>query len=167
MGPVGVALTVVGFGLAYWQINEARKQTARLATATEAANLASERTARTLAQNQILVLIPDMERVLQDIHRAVGSDEAQATVQLLHHWRGVGIKLRGLLRAKGDVPEDVLTNMTKSFSAATTAIERIQSAHGTLVDSARPATRAIAKVIEEIGDLGGQILGQSETEGTS
>ena len=149
-GPTGLAVSVLGFGLAIWQIRKVRKS-------TEAAASASSTAARTAAANMVLFLIPDLQAIASEISTALESGDRERLPELLDRWRETGIRVRGLLKARGEVDAAVLTALTRSFAQATDAKAKIRS--GVELHEATTAfQRSIDKAIEEVGDLGGQML---------
>jgi hypothetical protein len=170
---LSIWLTVIGFPLAlgglwltWQQVRATQRQASRLATAAEAANQAAERTARSLANNHILVLVPDLERMSADLIASVRDTDADGAIDGLQRWRAIGIRVRGLLHARGDVPEELFTLIAKSLTAATTATGRLQNGEDP-TDATRAAIKAIARVNDALGDIGAQILGQPNSGGTN
>jgi methyl-accepting chemotaxis protein len=156
LGPLGVVISIFGFGLALWQIRKVR-------SAAQAASSASSRAARSVAQNQILFLIPDLQRIASDLGEAV--DQApDRLARLIDHWRTSAIRIRSLLRTLGLASDELLTGLTRSLAQATDAKERIRRQDADAAEVTRTFRRTVDRVIEELGDLGGQMLVQVEHE---
>lgn len=153
-GPLGVIVSILGFGIAITQIR-------RVKSATEAATAATTHAARTTAGNMILFLIPDLQSLASDINRSIEAGEGDRLPEVLDRWRETGIRVRGLLKARGQADDEILAVLTKSFAQVTDAKEKIRSGQP-LAEATKTLQRSIDKVIEEVGDLGGQMLVQVE-----
>lgn len=160
LAPLAVAISVGGFWIAIRQIRKTR-------TAAQSAERAATRTSRSLAQNHLLFLVPELQRVAAAIESAVDEDKAAECRQLLAHWTISATRARGLLRARGDIPKDLAAAFTGAFRRITDARAAIRDEPTELAAAMVPASKAIDKVLEEMGDLAGQMLGEAGADANS
>jgi F0F1-type ATP synthase membrane subunit c/vacuolar-type H+-ATPase subunit K len=155
LGPAGLVVSLAGLGYAIHQIRKTK-------TAAEAAATSAERTSRALVQNHLLFLIPELTRLVSEIDIALAALNDTRAGELFGHWRNAASRTRGLLRARGEVPRPLAAAFTGAFTAITETRARLREPNPNLVTASQPALRAIDKVMDEIGDLGGQMLGDPQ-----
>jgi hypothetical protein len=156
--PLGLVVAVAGFWIAIVQIRKTR-------TAARAAESAALRTSRALVQNHLLFLVPELQRVAGEIEAAVDANNPVRSRELLAHWAMSATRARGLLRARGEVPTDLGSAFSGAFRRVTEARAAIREDPGSLATASAPASKAIDKVLEGMGDLAGQMLGEAGNDG--
>jgi hypothetical protein len=155
LGPAGLLVSLLALAYAIHQIRKTK-------TAAESAAASAERTSRALVQNHLLFLIPELARAVAEAEAAIHADQRERASEHLTYWRTSASRARGLLRARGDVPRSLASSFTGSFTAITEAKARLRDPTVDVTTAAEPALRAIDKVMDEIGDLGGQLLGDPQ-----
>jgi hypothetical protein len=157
LGPVGLVVSLAALGYAIVQIRKTKGS-------VEAAAHAADRTSRALVQNHLLFLIPEMTRLVAEAEVALQAGEALRANELLAHWRSSATRARGLLRARGDLNRSLAAGFTGAFGVITETRSQLRQAGVDAAAVAEPALRAIDNVMDEIGDLGGQLLGDPQGE---
>jgi hypothetical protein len=155
LGPLGLVVSLAALAYAILEIRKTK-------TAAEAAATAAERTSRVLVQNHLLFLIPELTRIASELDAVVSSADAQRASEYLSHWRNAASRTRGLLRARGDIPRPLASAFTGAFTAITESRAKLRDAQPDVAAATEPALRAIDRVMDEIGDLGGQMMGDPQ-----
>jgi hypothetical protein len=153
--PTGLLLGLAGLVYAILEIRKTKG-------AAEAAASSAERTSKALVQNHLLFLIPELTRLSSEIDAAVATSDAGRTLEVLSHWRNGASRTRGLLRARGDVPRNLGSAFTGAFAAISDARIKLRMPSPDVTSVTEASLRAIDKVMDEIGDLGGQMLGDPQ-----
>ena len=155
LSPIGLVLSLAGLVYAIIEIRKTK-------TAAQAAAAAAERTSRALVQNHLLFLIPELTRLATEIDGMVAADDARRVSEHLSQWRNAASRARGLLRARGEIPRPLASAFTGSFAAITESRTLLREQESDVPASVEASLRAIDKVMDEIGDLGGQMLGDPQ-----
>jgi hypothetical protein len=111
---VAIPVAAVGFALTIWQIVRTRR-------AVDAARAAVSDVQRTLARNHLLVLLPQLQRVEQDLEVAIGNSDIGLVGSYLGTWRWQAGQLRGLLQADATTNKRLLRAIQQSIALAATA----------------------------------------------
>jgi hypothetical protein len=95
---IGFPLGIVGFALAWVQLRRTRG-------AANAAKSAVEATQRQLADNHLLLYIPQLAQALRDLEHAVERNDHAACRMHLDDWRDAANRIRTLVRLKNERTE--------------------------------------------------------------
>lgn len=97
LGLDGFDLAVIGAFLGLCALGVAIGQLIRTQRALAAARRAIETTQEGLAMNQLLTLIPQLQRIETELDDAVEYDDKKAARRLLASWRGMATDILGVL----------------------------------------------------------------------
>ena len=144
-----VAVAILGFGLAIWQL-------VRAARAAEGAAAAASKT-------QMLGLIQALRDVEHALDRAVENDSRDAAQRATRDWRQLAIEIHTLLSAESSVEPQLLDRIRTSLRIASSTKEELLG--DTPVGVATEKLRAeISLVCDETGLLGGQLYATYDEE---
>jgi hypothetical protein len=151
----GAILSVIGVAVALWQL----RKTARAATA---AKEATERTERRLALNQILIIVPQLLTIEQDLEAAANDGDVKAVIRYLYRWRGMANELRGLLgdEVAGDY-RDLRSLLQKSSALASRAKSNLFRDPKSPLEVTRQVRTIISDVCDQCGTFAGQLRAYS------
>jgi hypothetical protein len=139
MSVVGFPLGVVGFVLAWFQL-------ARTKTAAEETKAAIANTEKHLAENQLLIAIPQLQLVARSFQWAVDRNDHAAARTHLDEWREAAGRVNALARRKRGWP-DLVERITE-------AIPYVLAAREALEDETRYAQELTVHVCERIRIVG-------------
>ena len=142
---VGIAVTVAGFLLTLVQLKRTR-------SAALAAERASTTTQTRLASNHLLLLIPQLDRIDNDLAAAVEADHAQLVAHHLSAWRWQANVFRTLLARADLADEQTLTMVQTSIVACSNAKLKLGTGVG-LEKSTIHVRKAISEVVNQLGAL--------------
>jgi hypothetical protein len=133
-----LVVTIVGFALtavAIWRTRQA-----------------VQNVRRSLINNQVLILMPFLERIEWDLQRAVDDLDWAMTVHQLQTWRWQAGHVSGLVQAIPNIPSGFMSALRKSVALA--AVARTGLAKTDLLDKGTKQVRtAIADVTNQIGEV--------------
>ena len=147
---LGVVLGVGAFALAYWQLR-------RTTSALESANAAVGRTERQLAFQQLLMHLPQLQAIEQDLDRAVAVGERGAAATLLIRWRQLAAETRGLLGRSSVEAHAMDAALTASILASATATAALVNPRRPTVRSSTEDARAAVTIA---ATLASELIGQ-------
>lgn len=141
-----VPVALAGFGITYYQIRKTRE-------AAEAAEGAARNSQAAIGRSNLLVLIPQLQRVEEDLDRAVRDGSEQVVISSLQAWRWQAGQVRGLLEVGRLASRELLVDIQDSVSAASQAQIELAGSGGelSLAIATKDARDAIAKVTNELG----------------
>lgn len=139
-------LTVTGLAVAIWQARKARD-------AAEAAEAAAKETKGILANNYLLVLLPQLQRIEQDLEVAIGNDDHRLVVYHLGSWRWQAGQVRHLIEGDPRVKTRVVKAIQQSIAlTAQTKLDLLED-QSDLPGKTRSARESITVVTGELGGL--------------
>lgn len=121
VGLIGVLATLVGLYLTWGQARDAKLQAAAAKTAADAASGAMDRAQRQLRSNQILVLIPQLRWVAQELDAAIEAGDRGMTRRHLDSWRNQAGHINGVLLDDSAAKRKILKAIQDSVALATEA----------------------------------------------
>lgn len=154
---VAIPLQLIGFGIAFWQIQKA-------INASEAAKIASQRTEEKISSNLLLVILPQLTQAETNLEWAVSQLNRQATIHYLGSWRWQAGQLRGLLARNERDHEELMTKIQASIAVAADTKIALQNDTPDIAKRSKSALKAIAAVTGLVGELSAknQIDGKTE-----
>ena len=142
-----IPLALIGFSVTIWQ-------TVRARSAAEAARDAAKVAQTALARNSLLVLIPQLQRVEEELERSVQIDSGDLAVTWLSNWRWQAGQVRGLLGKPTSENKRLLKALQSSISiSAKVKSDIIDGTMDELTIATKVAREAIADVTSELGTL--------------
>ena len=161
VGLLGVVATLVGLYLTWRQAKDARVQATAARTAADAASSAIDRTQRQLRSNQMLVLIPQLRWVAQEMDAAIESGDKGMTRRHLDSWRYQAGHVNGLLLDDSAVTRKVLKAIQDSVALATEATTTLlREDKKTVLESCEQARHAIGHACNLLNVFVGQSASQ-------
>lgn len=156
-----IPFALIGFGITIRQASKAK-------TAAEAARDAAKMTQSALARNSLLVLIPQLQRVEEELERAVQTDSADLIITWLSNWRWQAGQVRGLLSKSSSENRKILKSLQSSIAISAKAkSDIIDGTVEELAISTKAVRDAIAEVTNELGALAalqGIAIGESTND---
>jgi hypothetical protein len=167
---VGFPATLVGVAVAIQQASKARRKAgdAKMAAgdantaagdanmAAKAAEAAARRAERRIADNQLLLMIPQMSGFRRDLDLAVDQQNRQDTLRLLGGWPILASELQGILeRLNPDGHKKLIGDLRRSGKLTGKAKNSIIAGNEDLV----PATESARELIDEICSESSTIVG--------
>jgi hypothetical protein len=142
-----IPFALIGFGATIWQTTKARN-------AAEAARDAAKAAQSSISRNSLLMLIPQLQRVEDELERAVQIESAELAITWLSSWRWQAGQVRGFLGRSSAENKRILRALQSSISmAAQVKSAIIDGSPDDLASITRSARKAIADVTNEIGAL--------------
>ncbi|MFE6409034.1 hypothetical protein ACFVOR_19145 [Streptomyces sp. NPDC057837] len=142
-----IPIATVGFVLTYRQARKAKD-------AAEAAEEATTRSTENISRASLLVLIPQMQRVEEELEQAVREKSIDLTISWLSTWRWQAGQARGFLNTSNADELQLLDDLQTSVTAARNAKSRlIETGAPDVVKSTKQALQAIGRVTGELGSL--------------
>jgi hypothetical protein len=168
----GVLATITGLYLTWRQAKKAKEQAsdaglrARQAkVAAEAASSAMDRTQRQLRANQMLVLIPQLRWLAQELDTAIVAEDGAMTRRHLDGWRWQAGQVSGLLlEAKAE--RRILRALQESVALATEATNSLLKNQRPVLDSCEQARRSIGVACNLLTVFIGQNASQATPDET-
>ncbi|MEV0803928.1 hypothetical protein AB0I34_39985 [Kribbella sp. NPDC050281] len=140
---VGAAAGLVGLWFTWRQARKARTEATAAKESADAATAAVDRTQRQLRANQILILIPQLRWVAQEMDAAIAENDRALTRRHLDNWRWQAGHVNGLLLDDRPSPRKVLKSLQESVSLATTSTSSLLSDSRPILDACGQAREAI------------------------
>jgi hypothetical protein len=136
LGVAGLAVSVVGFGIAIWQL-------IRTANASVATRKAVERTEKRMALNHLLVLLPQFRLLENDLDFAAQEDDRPLARRSLISYAHFAAEVATILQGQDGISEVLITELRGSASHATRT-------KASLIDaSLSKSTKQLTKEIRE------------------
>lgn len=148
-----IPLQVGGFGIAIWQIKKARNS-------ADSARQAIISTQDAIARNNLLLLIPQLRRLEQQLQSAIKGDHRDLVGSHLDDWRYHASTLRGVLEQVGDGTTELLQHVQASVTQARYARLAIQKSSADIVKATRLAQGAIMRVTDEATTIASGLAGK-------
>lgn len=141
-------MAALGFGLTIWQTTKARKS-------ADAAKKAARDTAHGISRASLLVLIPQMQRVEEELEQAVRDKSVDLTISWLSTWRWQAGQARGFLNSSSTDQQKMLDDLQSSVTAARGAKSKLIETTGPpdVVACTKQVRQAIGRVTGELGTL--------------
>jgi hypothetical protein len=117
-GRVGLALTLLGLALAWWQARKA-------ATAAEAARQAVTSTQQQIVAKQLQLALHQMRWVVGEIDRAIQANKSDLAKIYLDNWRLQASHIHGMLSGADVVDIEVLEALNQSVSLAKSVSDKL------------------------------------------
>jgi hypothetical protein len=157
IGGAGLMLTIAGFAVTLWQLR-------RTKNAADAARRAAQFAESRFANNHLLVLLPQLERIESDLQSAVQADNPDIVMHHLTAWRWQAGQLHALL-AKGKTPDpDFMKALLQSVTLAADAKRAILESSGPVLKATRRVRDGIAVVTNSLGQLAIELSTASEED---
>ena len=154
---VGFPLAIAAFGIGWQQLREAKSQSVAAATAAQAAQSAIERTERHLADNHLLLLIPQLQLLRRDLDDAILGAKRQETIRYLGDWLVVASDVQAILQRRGSsAPQELINNLQRSAKLTGDAKDNIIARK----ESPVIATREVRPLITKICASSSRIIGE-------
>ncbi|MFI7447896.1 hypothetical protein ACIBQX_10400 [Nonomuraea sp. NPDC049714] len=152
-----IPLALLGFSFTLWQLLKTRR-------AAEAARDAARAAQQSIARNSLLMLIPQLQRIEEELDRAVHVSSLELTMAWLTSWRWQAGQVRGYLSVVSVTDKKVMKVLQSSVMKASVAkTDLIDGAEGLdLVLATKTAREAIAAVTNELGVLAAMQGAQAE-----
>jgi hypothetical protein len=136
LGIAGLAVSVVGFAIAIWQL-------VRTANATVATRQAVERTEKRMAINHLLILLPQFRIVEGELDRAAEEDDRQLACRALVSYAHYASEAAAILSGQSNADQSLITELRSSSREASLA-------KGMIIDAAKSkSTKILTKDIRE------------------
>jgi hypothetical protein len=143
-------LSLLGVGIAIWQLVRTRRS-------VSAARGAIERTEAHLAVNQLLVLIPQLQRLEPELNVALTTQGREAVIRHLAEWRRLAGDVYGLAKNQQYGDDELLGALQQSAASAALVKRRILDPKRDLLKTSAPALRDIDAACEALARLSGQL----------
>lgn len=142
-----VPVAIIGFGIAFYQIYKTKR-------AAEAARDASRTAERILGKNQLIALIHQLQRIEDEITRAVQSGAPESVISWLGFWRWQANQVRGLVNQSADNHQKASRLIQASVAKAAEACSLLtEDPDAELTEVTKSSRAAIYKVTNEVGAL--------------
>lgn len=148
-----IPLQLGGFWIAIWQIRKTR-------SSVESARRAAVFTQDSIARNNLLLQIPQLQRLEQQLQFAIKSNMADLAVNHLDSWRYHASMLRGLLEQVSNETDELLQVVQNSVSLASIASRGAQKPGADLAKVTRPVREAIMRVTDEATAIASGLAGR-------
>lgn len=136
LGIAGLAVSVIGFGVAIWQL-------IRTANATSATRKAIERTEKRMALNHLLILLPQFRILESDLDRAAEDDDRPAARTALVSYAHFAAEVATILKSQIASDQTLVVDLQASSREASLV-------KASLIDSPEERnTRELTKGIRE------------------
>jgi hypothetical protein len=162
-GVVGVIATLAGLFFTWRKASDADNSASSAKIAAEAAGAAVERTQRQLRANQMLVLIPQLRWISQELDAAIASDSRDLVRRHLDSWRWQAGHVNGLLSEESPSPRKILRSLQDSVALATEATTTLLKEGKPVLDSCELARDAIGTACNLLTVFVGQSASQVPT----
>jgi hypothetical protein len=154
---VGFPLAISAFAVGWQQLREAKRQSVAAAVAAQAAKTAIERTERHLADNHLLILVPELQLLRRDLDDAILGGRQQETIRYLGDWLSVASDVQAILQRRGaSAPQQLIDDLQRSAKLTGDAKDNLISREQTPEE----ATRAVRPLITEICASSMRIIGE-------
>lgn len=114
IGVAGLVVSVVGFGVAFWQL-------IRTANAAKATKSAIERAERRMATNHLLVLLPNFQLIENDLDAAAQNDDPGLARRALVAYAHFATEVAAILQSQERVDQTLITDLRTSATLASQA----------------------------------------------
>jgi hypothetical protein len=153
---VGLPLALVGLWLSYQQVVSAKSEATAAKDMATATRDAIKRTEQHLADNHILLVVPELRQIGQDLDSAVDKADRDGTIRALRAWLALSGDLEGLLeRADPGTFQPLIEQLRDSVIAAGAAKDDLIARAGEL----EPSTREARRMVTNVGAHAGKIVG--------
>jgi hypothetical protein len=149
-------LGIAGLIAAFLQVLRTKK-------AVVAAQEAIERTENHLALNQVLVLLPQIQKLEDDLDAAVNGGSREAVLRHLGQWRMLAMEAYGLIHQQDYADDAHAEQLRQSAISAAAAKSQLVGTQKDLVAATRSVRREIATASEYAGTLSGSLKTYSRT----
>src|SRR6266571_3879160 len=141
-----IPFAMIGFGITFWQLSKTRR-------AAELARDAARLAQSDISRGSLLILIPQLQRVEEELERAVRIDSADMVLSWLGNWRWQAGQARGLLAIASPGNRGILKALQSSLAAAAIVRSHLidSSDDDSLAAMTRPARDAITNVTNQLG----------------
>ncbi|WP_433535359.1 hypothetical protein ACQPZK_25405 [Micromonospora sp. CA-249363] len=154
-------LSVVGFPLALWGLWLTWKQARDAADSAKAATAAVKRTQRQLRANQLLVLIPQLRWIANELDASILAEETALAKKYLDNWRFHASNVRGILNAADSSQYELLQEIQQSVGLAAAAGSGLMAnGNGPLHKRCTKARASIGHVCDQLGAWVGENASQ-------
>ncbi len=126
-------------------------------TTAQATKEAVERTEKRIADNHLLILIPQMSLYRRELDLAVDRPDRQETLRLLGDWPTLASELQGILQRVDSVGH---SKLIKDLERSTKLTGKAKDAIISKRDQLEPATSVARQLITEISASSSKIVGE-------
>ena len=138
-----IVLTVLGFGVTLFQLRRTRAAVAA--------------TKQDVMRNQLLILVPQLQRVENDLERAVDGDERVLVRYQLEAWRWQASQLRGLVSSAISREHPIIRDLQESVSLASQAKIALTNTTKPIKAATRALRQSIAAVNDQCATLAAEV----------
>jgi hypothetical protein len=149
-------LQLIGFGLAIWQIRKALVEARQAKTAAESARDAAKATQESIANNNLLILLPQCQRAESDLEWAIRRGDPDLVIHYLGVWRWQAGQLRSLLAGTNSPETELLSELQNSIAICAQTKIALQSPGVDVLKKSKAVQLSIANVTGKIGELAAQ-----------
>lgn len=152
-------LSVLGLVLALLGIYMAYAQAKKATSAADAARQAVEQTQRQLRANQLLVLVPQLRWISNELETSIVDDDKVLAGRTFHNWRWAAGHVHGILTAANPDEKKLIQALQASVGlafAATTSLLDPASEGQSVLQSCKKARDAIGTVCNQLTSWVGQ-----------
>lgn len=142
---IGFPLAVVGFGATLFQLKRTRRSAEAAATAASGAQAQ-------FANNHLLVLLPQLQRIENDLTSAARGRNVDLLLHHLDAWRWEAGQLSSLL-VQADRGAKVLPLLQESVTLASVAKKRLLTDRADLLGSTEQVRDSVSEVTDAFGGL--------------
>ena len=160
----GVAATLVGLWLTFRQARDAKDQAQLASAAADAASKAVSETQRQLRGNQLLILVPQLRWVAQELDDAIMAKDRNLARRHLDHWRHQAGHLNGVLIEQVGAPDDIPKALQESVALATASTASLMRQKKSVIESCEQARVAIGYACDVLTVYVGQSSTQARQE---
>ncbi|SII55131.1 Uncharacterised protein [Mycobacteroides abscessus subsp. bolletii] len=151
-------LGVIGFGVAIWQIQQAKTAAENAQTAADAAKTAAEDARGQFKAVSLTTLLPQLRSMEELVDRAIQDKARDLAAHLLQDWRWHASTCREYLDEEVEAEAEAMVKIQKSLIAASTLKSRFFEfdADTDWVKETRPFRKAMIDVTTDLGALSAQ-----------
>lgn len=160
-----MAIGLLGFGVAIWQIILVRRGVKESIDVAEATQSAVGNTERLNALIELMRVIPQMQDLERDVAASVRGNDKDAVVSNLQRWRAVAGETRGLIQEQDFDSVTLEARLQESSHSAAQAIDRIDDTEDTVAVTKSVLT-TIAATTEDASVLMGQLKARPGVQST-
>ncbi|MFI7433243.1 hypothetical protein [Micromonospora haikouensis] len=152
---LGDILGLVGLAVAIFQI----WRTGRIAAATK---VAMEEAVRRISLFNILLVVPELSRIENDLDRAANSENPDEVRRSLREWREVASDFYGLLDGEAGNHDELMTLVRQSVTLSTVAKgQLISSKQGSVLSATKRVRESIEHVCQETRVFAAKVRGSA------
>lgn len=150
----GIALGVIGFGVAIYQLILTKREIERGISVAEATQRAVGQREQLGAVIELMTTIPQLQRLERDLGVSVQAGNATAVVNQLQDWRKLVTETRGLIAQQSFDTSSLESRLQESSTAAAQTISQLDP------DDLRNGTKWIQTQMAGVSEEAGVLMGK-------